>query len=65
MIHDGVFKNSYSAKGYSRSKGFTITNANGENPMRYKVNTAGTRFSNAYSTTAGDLAKTIKNALLK
>lgn len=44
---------------------FTITNANGENPMRYKVNTAGTRFSNTYSTTAGDLAKTIKNALLK
>lgn len=66
LIHDGVFKNSYSsAKGYNRSKGFTVTNANGEKPMRYKVNTAGTRFSNAYSTTAGELAKTIQNALLK
>lgn len=65
LIHDGVFKNSYSAKGYSRSKGFTITNANGEHPIMYKVNSTGTSFSNAFSSTAEDLAKTIKKQFLE
>lgn len=65
LIHDGVFKNSYGARGYSRSKGFTITNADGGKPMTYNVNSSGTRFTNAFSTTAGDLAKTIKKHFLE
>ena len=61
FIHDGVFERSYSSKGYARYKGFTVMKEDGSKIMRYKVNSAGNRFTNALSTTAGELGSYIKN----
>ena len=60
FIHDGVFERSYSQKGYARYKGFTVMKSDGSRIMKYKVNSAGTRFTNAYSSNAGELGSYIK-----
>lgn len=60
-IHDGVYERSYSQKGYARYKGFTVVKGDEDRYMKYKVNSAGNRFTNAYSSTAGELGDHIKN----
>ena len=60
FIHDGVFERSYSQKGYARYKGFTVMKSDGSRIMKYKVNSAGTHFTNAYSSNAGELGSHIK-----
>lgn len=60
-IHDGVYERSYSQKGYARYKGFTVVKGDEDRYMKYKVNSAGNRFTNALSSTAGELGNHIKN----
>lgn len=61
FIHDGVFEHSFSPKRYARHKGFTVMKSDGSRVMKYKVNSAGNRFTNAYSSNAGELGSYIKN----
>lgn len=60
FIHDGVYERSYSQKGYARYKGFTVMKSDGSRIMKYKVNAAGTHFTNAFSRNAGELGSYIK-----
>ena len=60
FIHDGVYERSYSQKGYARYKGFTVMKSDGSRIMKYKVNAAGTHFTNAFSSNAGELGSHIK-----
>ena len=61
LVHDGVFNPSYSRSGYARSKGFTIMKEDGSAYMQYKLNGAGTHFTNANSVTAGEVAAHISS----
>lgn len=63
-FYDGVFDNSYSAKGYNKYPGFTVQTSN-DKIARYKLNTHKDGFTTAYSRTIEELAEHIKSNLLK
>ena len=58
-IHDGVYEQSYNSKGFNPLQGFTIESESGKR-LIYKLNGTKTRFTNAYTTTAGELGRYLK-----